>query len=154
MLDGGASINLLLHSIYKQLVIGNIQPTNMVVQMEDNNTKSPLGILENVLIQVDKAVIPVDFVVMEAPTGGQSSRKEHTMLQGRQFMATTNATPDYGQGKVTMDIMGEKHEVQVFPALDMKALFAQECNFLDVCEELEIVDKCGKENLLPTTFSD
>ena len=65
MFDNGASINLMPYSIYKQLGLGAYEPTHMVIQMADRSVKHPLGIIEDVLVKVDKLIVPVDFVIMD-----------------------------------------------------------------------------------------
>nr|XP_016516163.1 PREDICTED: uncharacterized protein LOC107832797 [Nicotiana tabacum] len=52
--DLGASINLMLLAIYKKLGIGRARPTSMLLQLADRMVKSPLGILDDVLMQVGK----------------------------------------------------------------------------------------------------
>lgn len=36
----------------------------MSVQLADHSVKYPKGILEDLLVQVDRLIVPVDFVVM------------------------------------------------------------------------------------------
>ena len=50
--DLGASINLMPLSIYKKLGLGNPKPTAMRLLMDDKTVKSPIGILNNVLVKV------------------------------------------------------------------------------------------------------
>ncbi|RDX67177.1 hypothetical protein CR513_53979, partial [Mucuna pruriens] len=63
MLDLGASINVMPTSIYKSLNFAN----RSVVQ--------PLGVLEDVLVQVNELIFPADFYVldMEDDTSGKGS---------------------------------------------------------------------------------
>ncbi|GKE16486.1 hypothetical protein Tco_1424063 [Tanacetum coccineum] len=63
--DLGASINVMPFSMFKKLQIGNLQPTNMMVEMADMTKKAPKGIIENVLVQIDKFIFLVDFVIID-----------------------------------------------------------------------------------------
>ena len=65
MLDLGASINLMPYSIYAQLGLGELKRTSMSLQLADRSVKYPKGIIEDLLVRVDKLIVPVDFVVME-----------------------------------------------------------------------------------------
>ena len=56
--DLGACINL------KRLGGGEVKPTGMSLQLEDRSVKYPYGILEDVLVRVDKFLFPVDFVIL------------------------------------------------------------------------------------------
>ncbi|XP_048227309.1 uncharacterized protein LOC125368583 [Ricinus communis] len=65
MLDLGASINLIPYSTYAQLGLGELKPTTMSLQLADTSIKYPRGIVEDLLIQVGKLIIPVDFMVLD-----------------------------------------------------------------------------------------
>ncbi|RDX66394.1 hypothetical protein CR513_54841, partial [Mucuna pruriens] len=51
MLDLGTSINVMPLSIYKSLILGDSEPTSVVIQLANRSTTHPLGILEDVLVQ-------------------------------------------------------------------------------------------------------
>ncbi|RDX98219.1 hypothetical protein CR513_18877, partial [Mucuna pruriens] len=60
-------------SIYKSLNFGDLEPTRMTIQLENRSVVQPLGILEDVLVQVNKLIFPADFYVldMEDETSGK-----------------------------------------------------------------------------------
>ncbi|RVW61098.1 Transposon Ty3-I Gag-Pol polyprotein [Vitis vinifera] len=61
LLDLGASVNLLPYSMYKQLGLGGLKPTAITLSLADRSVKIPRGVIEDVLVQVDKFYYPVDF---------------------------------------------------------------------------------------------
>ncbi|XP_062080181.1 uncharacterized protein LOC133784931 [Humulus lupulus] len=65
LLDLGASVNLMPFSVYSQLGLGEIKPTSVVLQLADRSIKKPRGIVEDVLVQVDKFYYPVDFLILD-----------------------------------------------------------------------------------------
>jgi hypothetical protein len=65
LLDLGASVNLLPYSVYLQLGLGELKPTSMTLQLADRSVKVPWGIIEDVLIKVDKFYFPMDFIVLD-----------------------------------------------------------------------------------------
>ncbi|WJZ84409.1 hypothetical protein VitviT2T_004014 [Vitis vinifera] len=65
LLDLGASVNLLPYSIYKQLGLGELNPTSITLSLADRSVKIPRGMIEDVLVQVDNFYYPVDFVVLD-----------------------------------------------------------------------------------------
>jgi hypothetical protein len=65
LLDLGASVNLLPYYVYLQLGLGELKPTSMTLQLADQLVKIPWGIVEDVLIKVDKFYFPVDFIVLD-----------------------------------------------------------------------------------------
>jgi hypothetical protein len=65
LLDLGASVNLLPYSVYLQLGLGELKPTTVMLQLVDRSMKRPWGIIEDVLIKVDKFYFPMDFIVID-----------------------------------------------------------------------------------------
>ena len=65
LLDLGASVSLLPYSMYKQLGLGELKFTNITLSLADQSVKIPKGIVEDVLVKVDKFYYPVDFVVLD-----------------------------------------------------------------------------------------
>ena len=60
LLDLGASVNLLPYSVYKQLGLGELKPTNVTFSLADQSVKIPKGIVKVVLVKVDKFYYLVD----------------------------------------------------------------------------------------------
>ena len=56
--DLGASINLMLWSIFKKLKLGEARSTTITLQLADRSLTHPCGIIEDVLIKVDKFIFP------------------------------------------------------------------------------------------------
>jgi hypothetical protein len=54
LLDLGTNVNLLPYSVYVQLGLGELKPTSVTLQLADRFVKVPRGIIEDVLIKVDK----------------------------------------------------------------------------------------------------
>jgi len=80
--DLGASVSLMPYSICKKLQEGELKPTTISLQLVDRSVKYPLGVLEDVPLQVGKFFIPCDFLVMEME---EDSRIP--IILGRPFLA-------------------------------------------------------------------
>ncbi|XP_073030700.1 uncharacterized protein [Primulina eburnea] len=61
--DLGSSINLMPYSCFEKLGIGEVRPTTISLQLADRSIKYPRGVVEDVLVKVDKFIFPLDFVV-------------------------------------------------------------------------------------------
>ena len=84
LLDLGASVNLLPYSVYKQLGLRELKPTNITLSLADRSIKIPKGIVEDVLVKLDKFYYPVDFVVLD--TEQITSGPNHVpIILGRPF---------------------------------------------------------------------
>ena len=137
MLDLGAGINLMPYSIFKQLGLGELKPTKMCLQLADRSIRHPKGIIEDILVKVGKLIVPADFVVLEmgeVQTGG----KEHTILLGRPFMATTNTSIDVKRGNLTMMVLGETAKFSIFNKTPTSNnALSDNCSFID-CIDLAV----------------
>ena len=87
LLDLGASVNLLLYSVYKKLRLGELRPTTITLSLVDRSIKIPKGTFEDVLVQVDKFYYPVDFVVLDTKSVAVGPSYVPIIL-GRPFLAT------------------------------------------------------------------
>ncbi|GKD61632.1 reverse transcriptase domain-containing protein [Tanacetum coccineum] len=92
MADLGASINVIPRSIFEHLHLINLKKTNMLCEMADMSKKAPLGIVENVLVKIDKFLFLFDFVILN------NTPFESTIL-GRPVLATIHAEIDVFAGK-------------------------------------------------------
>ena len=63
LLDLGASVNLLPYSVFQSLNLGELKPISVTLLLADRSVKVPRGIIKDVLVQVDKFIYPVDFIV-------------------------------------------------------------------------------------------
>ncbi|GKD76073.1 reverse transcriptase domain-containing protein [Tanacetum coccineum] len=97
MADLGASINVMPRSIFEHLHLTNLKKTNMLCEMADMSKKAPLGIVENVLVKIDKFLFPSDFVIID-------NTPSETTILGRPFLATIHVEIDVFAGKVSLGI--------------------------------------------------
>ena len=101
LVDLGASVNLLSYSVYVELGLGELEPTNITLQLADRSVKIPRGIVKDVLVQVDKFYFPMDFVVLDTqPVVNQGT--QFPMILSRPFLATTNAIIHCRGGLMTL----------------------------------------------------
>jgi hypothetical protein len=100
--DLGASINLMPYSLYEKLDLGDLTPTRMTLSLADRSVKYPRGIVENLLVKVDKFVFPVDFVILDMEVDDKVP-----LILGRPFLRTAKALIDVFDGKITLRVGDE-----------------------------------------------
>ena len=89
-MDLGASVNLLPYSVYVELGLGELELTNITLQLADRSAKILRGMVKDVLVQVDKFYFPVDFVVLDTqPVVNQGT--QFPVILGRPILGTANA---------------------------------------------------------------
>ena len=111
--DLGASVNLLLHSMYRQLGLGELKPTSITLSLADRSIKIPKGTVEDVLIQVDKFYYPVDFVVLDIELVAAGANYVPIIL-GRPFLATSNAIINCMNGVMQLTFGNMTLELNIF----------------------------------------
>ena len=113
LLDLGASVNLLPYSVYKQLGFRELTPTNITLSLADRSVKIPKGIVEDVLVKVEKFYYPVDFVVLD--TEPIASGPNHVpIILGRPFLATANAIINCRNGVMQLNFGNMTLELNIF----------------------------------------
>ncbi|GJU28102.1 reverse transcriptase domain-containing protein [Tanacetum coccineum] len=84
--DLGASINLMPYSLYAKLSLKTLKPTKMNVRLADRSFQYPVGIAENMLVEVGKFTFLVDFVILE-----MEEDSKVPLILGRPFLHTADA---------------------------------------------------------------
>ncbi|XP_070035400.1 uncharacterized protein [Nicotiana tomentosiformis] len=101
--DLGESINLMPYSVYNTLGTGKARSTTMRLQMVDRIMKWPLGVIEDVLVRVDKFIPPEDFIILDCEVD-----YEMPIIIGRPFLVTGKALCDVEAGELTFRVGDKK----------------------------------------------
>ncbi|XP_070045088.1 uncharacterized protein [Nicotiana tomentosiformis] len=101
--DLGASFNLIPYSVFKTLGIGKPRPTSMRLQMDDRTMKRPLGVIEDILVRVDKFILPANFDILHCKVD-----YEVLIILGRPFLAMGKALFDVKARELTFRVGYEK----------------------------------------------
>ncbi|RDY04393.1 hypothetical protein CR513_11895, partial [Mucuna pruriens] len=126
MLDLGASINVMSASTYRSLNFGDLEPTGMTIQLANRSIVQPLGVLEDVLVQLNELIFPADFY---------TSGKEATLILGRPFLMTARMKINVHTGTLSMEFGDTLVQLNIFEAMKIPtedhSLFG-----IDMIEEL------------------
>ena len=126
--DLGASINLMPLSLVHRLGITEVKPTRVSLQLADRSVKLPYGIIEDVLVKVDRFFVPTDFLILD-----MEEDVNLPLILGRPFLATSRALIDVEEGELTLRFQNNKVKFKVFQAMDSATKTAQ-CYKVDVME--------------------
>lgn len=55
----------------------------MTLQLADRSVQHPRGVIEDVLVKVDKLIFPVDFIILD-----MEEDRDFSIILGRPFLAT------------------------------------------------------------------
>ncbi|XP_020423839.1 uncharacterized protein LOC109950205 [Prunus persica] len=109
--DLGSSINLMPLSVAKRIGLGEIKKTNISLQMADRSLTYPQGILEDVLVKVDKFIFPVDFIVLD-----MEEDVDTPIILGHPFLITGRMIIDVEKGSLILRDADQEVEFKVFDA--------------------------------------
>ncbi|WVZ15653.1 hypothetical protein V8G54_013219 [Vigna mungo] len=81
MLDLGACINVKPLSVCTSLSLGPLKTTGVVIQLANRSIVNPTGVLEDVLVRVDKLIFPANFYILDMKD--DEGINASTMILGR-----------------------------------------------------------------------
>ncbi|XP_019434394.1 PREDICTED: uncharacterized protein LOC109341053 [Lupinus angustifolius] len=130
LVDLGASISLMTLSMMKRIGGIQLKPTRMSLQLADRSIKYPEGVVEDVLVKVDKFLILVDFAVIDI-----IEDTEIPIILRRPFMRTKKMGIDMENGKLLVRVADDEMEFDISHAMHHPKDKGQ-CLQLDVIEQI------------------
>ena len=112
MLDLGASINVMPHSVYASLKLGPLKQIRVFIQLADRSNAYPDGVIKDVLVKINNLIFPADFYVLYMKD--DASLNSSPILLGRPFLKTSKTKIDVDKGTLTMEFDGELTEFDIF----------------------------------------
>nr|GFB10597.1 reverse transcriptase domain-containing protein [Tanacetum cinerariifolium] len=97
--DLGASINLMPFSVWNKLLLLDLSPTCMTLELADRLISRPVGVAEDVFIKVCTFHFAADFVVVDFDADPLVP-----LILGRSFLKTGRALIDVFEGELTLRV--------------------------------------------------
>ena len=123
-------------SIFRRLGLGEACPIIVTIQLADRSLKHPRGVIEDVLVKVDKFIFPTDFIVLD-----MEEDKEIPIILGRPFLATGRAMIDVQRGELKFRVQEDEVKFNVFEA--MRHLVKSDTCFIVKTVEAIVSSKSG-----------
>ena len=143
--DLGGSINLMPLSIFKRLRLGEARLTTVTLQLADRSLKHPRGVIEDVLVKVEKFIFPADFIVLD-----MEEDKEIPIILGRPFLATGRAMIDVQRGELKLIVQENEVKFNVFEVVrhpaESDTCFMEEIVEAIVSSQSGLTDMGGTSN--------
>ncbi|XP_059434343.1 uncharacterized protein LOC132167394 [Corylus avellana] len=105
-----------------------------VLQLADRSIRHSHGIIEDVIIKVDKFYFPVDFIVLDIELV-PNSHKPILVILGRPFLAMANAYINCRTGVMSISFGNLKAKLNIFHAAHQPPN-EKECFLLNTIEDL------------------
>ncbi|XP_062075310.1 uncharacterized protein LOC133779354 [Humulus lupulus] len=119
--DFSANINLMSMSVFRRLGLGEARPTTLTLQLVDRSLTHSQGIIEDVLVKMDKFIFPVDFIGLD-----MEEDEDVPIIFGRPFLATGQAWIDVEKGELRLRVQSDEVVFNVFKTLK----YPRECDRL------------------------
>ena len=116
--------------IFKKLNLREALLTTITSQLEDRSLTHPSGIIEDVLVRVDKFIFMVDFIILD-----MEEDKEVLLIIGRLFLAMGKALIDIQKGELRLRVQEEEVTFRVFNVIK-NPHDNDSCFILDVIEAI------------------
>ncbi|WZZ44810.1 hypothetical protein YC2023_041069 [Brassica napus] len=97
--DLGSSVNLMPYSVAKRMGLTNFKPTRISLVFADRSVKLPVGVLEDLQVQIGDTTVPADFVVLEL-----EDEPKDPLILGRPFLCTAGAIIDVRNGRIDLQL--------------------------------------------------
>lgn len=91
-------MNLMPLFVDKKLGLGEVKPTMVSLFLVDRSIKHLRGILEDVLLKVDKFIFIIDFIMLDMED------HEILIILGRPFLAIRRTLIDIQKRKLTLQV--------------------------------------------------
>ena len=98
-------------SMFKRLKLGEAKPTTISLQLADKSYQHPQGVIENVIVKVDKFLFPADFVILD-----MEEDDKVPIILGRPFLAMGKAQINMHEGELKLRAQGDEVTFHVFHA--------------------------------------
>ncbi|GJT54808.1 MAK10-like protein [Tanacetum coccineum] len=92
----GFDVNVMPYSTYMKLADKRLAETDIRLSLASNSYIYPLGIAEDVLVEVTEHVYPIDFVVLDV-----KENEKRPFILGTPFLTTTKASIKFDMGTIT-----------------------------------------------------
>ncbi|CAN6691328.1 unnamed protein product [Malus baccata var. baccata] len=113
---------------------GELKPTSNIIQLADRSITYPRGIIEDVIVKVDKLYLPADFMVLD-----MDEDLTTPIILGRPFLVTARTLIDVEAGTLTFRV---KDQTVVFRLFEESIHLGdkQECMRVDALDGLPNAD--------------
>ncbi|XP_028785775.1 uncharacterized protein LOC114741685 [Neltuma alba] len=129
----GASVNLMPLAIFNWLNLSEVRPTTVTLLFADRSISHLKGIIEDVLVKVDKFIFPADFIVLNCEVDWNIP-----IILGRLFLATIRTLIDVEKGEITMQVNDEKELSNSLIEDPLEALLIGETSSIDGKVEVNV----------------
>ncbi|XP_038875050.1 uncharacterized protein LOC120067577 [Benincasa hispida] len=110
--DFRPSINHMSLSVYNRLGIGKLAPIMVTLQLANHSLVHPKGKLEDVLVKMDKFILPTDFIL------DYQADKNVPIILERPFLSTGRMQFDMDKEEIIIQVNDQKMKFNILKAME------------------------------------
>jgi len=126
-----------------------LKRTSLIIDLADRSCAYPDGVIEDVLVQVDKLVSPADFFILDM---GDASNDVFILL-GRPFLKTTRTKIDVHTETLSMEFDGDVIKFDIFDAMKFPSDVNHICALSVIHELSQAVHDLSHKDELETVLN-
>ncbi|GKB08813.1 MAK10-like protein [Tanacetum coccineum] len=97
LVDQGSDVNVMPYSTYRKLTDERPTEIDIRLSLASHSYIYPLGITEDVLVEVTEHIYPIDFVILDI-----KENEKRPFILGTPFLTTDKATIKFDKGTITL----------------------------------------------------
>ena len=132
-------------SIFKRLGLGEARPSIVTLQLEDKSLKHLRGVIEDVLVKVDKFIFLDDIIMLD-----MEEDQEIPIILGRPFLATRRAMIAVQRGELKLRVQDDEVKFSVFDVI-RHPIESDSCFMVEIVEAI-VSSQSGLTNPLETSL--
>ncbi|GJT27070.1 reverse transcriptase domain-containing protein [Tanacetum coccineum] len=129
--DLGASINLMPYLLYAALSGTTLKPTRMSIRLANHTYQYPMGVVENMLVQVGKFVFPVDFIILHMEEDDRVP-----LILGKPFLHIADAIIRVKNKELNLGIGEDRATFHIDKAMQHSHVNDDTCFRMDVIDDI------------------
>ncbi|GKD84487.1 reverse transcriptase domain-containing protein, partial [Tanacetum coccineum] len=129
--DLGSCINLMPYWLYATISLESLKSTKISIRLVDRSFQYPVGIAENMLVEVGKFTFPADFVILE-----MEEDSKVPLILGRPFLHTADAVIRVKQKQLNLGVGTERMIFNIDSAMKHSYSNDDTCFSIDVINEI------------------
>nr|GEU40065.1 reverse transcriptase domain-containing protein [Tanacetum cinerariifolium] len=133
----GASINLMPYFLYTSLSENTLKPTRMSIRLANHTYQYPIGVAENMLIQLRKFVFFMDFIILQ-----MEEDDKVPLILGRPFLHATDAIIRVKNEELNLG--AEEDRITLLIDKVMQHSYSND----GTCFRMDVIDEVTREELI------
>ncbi|GJX37156.1 reverse transcriptase domain-containing protein [Tanacetum coccineum] len=133
LVDQGSDVNIMPLSVYNRLTDKKLVETDVRLALASNSHIYPLGVAEDVLVEVTGFVYPVDFMILDI-----KKDVKKPLILGTPFFTTARVEIKFDNGTISLRLECVYTVYLILPAIPNQSRIIWEVELSDLCGDRSV----------------